>query len=94
MSTSAEISWLDPKNRGRNGLSRFLIKLRKESALILNVTTGKVNEYEIDNLTPYITYEISVAAGNRYGFGEETVTSFLTSKGEYYKMSMVHRSKI
>ena len=42
--------------------------------------TGKVNEYEIDNLTPFTTYEISVAAGNGYGLGEETITSVLTSE--------------
>jgi hypothetical protein len=57
--------------------------LKKENSLILNITTGKLNEYEINNLTPYTTYEISVAAGNYYGFGEETFTSFsTTSDGE------------
>jgi hypothetical protein len=58
--------------------------LKKENSLILNITTGKVNEYEINNLTPYTTYEISVAAGNySYGFGEESSTSFsTTSDGE------------
>ena len=40
-----------------------------------------MNEYKINNLTPYTTYEISVAAGNNYGFGEESITSFLTSEG-------------
>jgi hypothetical protein len=45
-----------------------------------------VNKYEINNLTPYTTYEISVAAGNYYGFGEESNTSFLTSEeGELLK---------
>jgi hypothetical protein len=45
-----------------------------------------VNKYEINNLTPYSTYEISVAAGNYYGFGEESNTSFLTSEeGELLK---------
>jgi hypothetical protein len=39
-----------------------------------------VNEYEINNLTPYTTYEISVAAGSDYEFGEESNTSFLTSE--------------
>jgi hypothetical protein len=54
--------------------------------VILNITTGKVNKYEINNLTPYTTYEISVAAGNDYGFGEESNTSFLTSEeGELLK---------
>jgi hypothetical protein len=45
-----------------------------------------VNKYEINNLTPYSTYEISVAAGNYYAFGEESNTSFLTSEeGELLK---------
>ncbi|CAB4038919.1 Receptor-type tyrosine- phosphatase delta, partial [Paramuricea clavata] len=32
------------------------------------------------NLTPYTTYEITVAAGNQNGFGEEIITSFFTSE--------------
>ena len=85
-SKSAEISWLDPENHGVYSLSRFWIELKKENSLILNITTGKVNEYEINNLTPYTTYKISVAAGNDHGFGEETITSFLTSEeGELLK---------
>ena len=79
-SRSAKISWLDPKNQGRYGLSNFWIALKKDNSLILIIVTGKVNEYEIDNLTPFTTYEISVAAGNGYGSGEETITSVLTSE--------------
>jgi hypothetical protein len=83
-SRKAAISWIDPKNQGRYRLSRFWIKLNKENSLILNITTGKVNEYKIDHLIPHTTYEISVAAGNYLGFGEEIITSFLTSEeGEY-----------
>ena len=53
----------------------------------MNITTGRVNKYEIRNLTPYTTYEIFVAAGNGYGFGEEAITSFSTTseEGEYEK---------
>ncbi|CAB3986009.1 tyrosine- phosphatase Lar isoform X3, partial [Paramuricea clavata] len=79
-SRSAEISWQDPKYHGINGVSRFRIKLKKENSLILNITIGRVNGYEINNLTPYTAYEISVAAGNDYGFGEESNTSFFTSE--------------
>ena len=83
-SRSAEISWPDPEDHERFGVSRFWIKLKKENSLILNITTGKVNEYKINNLTPYTIYEISVAPGNDYGFGEESNTSFLTSEeGEF-----------
>ena len=67
-STSAEISWLDPK--GRYGISHFWIKLKKENSQILSITTGKVNEYELSNLTSYTTYQISVTAGNFVGFGD------------------------
>ena len=81
-SKSAVISWLDPKREKytRHGHSRFVIKLKKGNVLIRSITTVKVNEYIIKNLTSYTTYEISVAAGNGYGFGEESVTSFLTSE--------------
>ena len=54
-----------------------------------------MNEYEINNLTPYTIYAISVAAGNFIGFGEDTITSFLTTeegecmlKHECYKHRM------
>ena len=79
-SRRAEISWLDPEYQRSNRyqLSRFLIKLKKENTLILNITTGRVNAYELNNLTPFTTYEISVASGNEYGFGEESVASFST----------------
>ena len=80
MSRSAEISWLDPENTGDGDLTRFWIKLKKDNSLILNTTTNKFNKYERDNLTPYTTYEISVAAGNKHGFGEEIITSFITSE--------------
>ena len=39
-----------------------------------------MTDYKLNNLTSYTTYEISVAAGNRYGVGEESVTSLLTSE--------------
>ena len=82
-STSAVISWLDPERQWNDysSLSRFFIKLKKENTLILNISTGKVNEYEFNNLTPYTTYEISVAAGNdEYGFGEDSFIAFITSE--------------
>ena len=79
-SKSAEISWIDPRNQGRYRLSRFWIKLKKENFFILSISTGKVNKYKVDKLTPYTTYEISVAAGNYVGFGKEIGTLFLTSE--------------
>ncbi|XP_028402632.1 uncharacterized protein LOC114525467 [Dendronephthya gigantea] len=77
-SRSAEISWIDPVNQGFTSVSRFWIKIKKDDSLILNMTTGEINKYKIDKLTPYTSYEISVAAGNKDGFGEETMIALLT----------------
>ena len=82
-SKTAVISWLDPEVGVQGFLyyaSRFFINLKKENTTILSIATGKVNKYKLYNLTSYTTYEISVAAGNYYGVGEESVTSFLTSE--------------
>ena len=97
-SKSAVISWLDLKSanhkkESRRGLLRFLINLKKGKVLIWSITMGKVNEYKLNNLTSYTTYEISVSAGNHYGFGEESVISLLTSEeGEWeIRVSLKHR---
>ena len=79
-SRSVKISWQDPKNHGRHGLSHFCIKLVKDNSLILSITTGSQNQYEINNLTPYTEYGISVAAGNNVGYDDGAVVSFLTSE--------------
>ena len=87
-STSAEISWKHPQNTGGYEdkpavLSGYLIKLKKDNSLIRNISTGTVTTYRVDNLTRYTTYEISVAAKNIYGFGEEAIVLFTTSEGNY-----------
>ncbi|XP_028417486.1 receptor-type tyrosine-protein phosphatase F-like [Dendronephthya gigantea] len=52
-----------------------------DNSVILNVTTDRfVDRYKIDHLTPFTVYEISVSAGNYYGFGLPAITSFLTSE--------------
>jgi hypothetical protein len=79
-SRTARISWADPNNTGDRDLTGFRIKLKEKNSLIQNITKAKDNEYDLDNLTPYTTYKISVAVGNKHGFGEETITSFLTSE--------------
>ena len=80
-SRTAVISWLDPENqRTYVYFSRFFIKVKRENALIWGIATGKVNEFKLNNLIPNTNYKISVSAGNRYRFGEESVTSFLTSE--------------
>jgi hypothetical protein len=76
-SRSAEISWADPENTGDGDLTGVWIR---GNSSILNTTTNKVNKYKFDNLTPHTTYEISVAARNKHGFGEETITLFKTTE--------------
>ncbi|XP_028402625.1 receptor-type tyrosine-protein phosphatase F-like isoform X2 [Dendronephthya gigantea] len=77
-SRSVEISWIDPENQGFTNVSRFWIKMKKNDSLILNITTEKLNEYKMNKLTPDTSYEISVAAGNNDGFGEEKSIMFST----------------
>ena len=59
-------------------ISGFLIQLKKNRTLVQNITTGKVNEYKLYKLAPHSWYEVSIAAGNHYGFGEFILASFLT----------------
>ncbi|CAB4022221.1 Receptor-type tyrosine- phosphatase delta, partial [Paramuricea clavata] len=79
-SRSAEISWINPENTGDGVLTGFWIIIKKENSSILNIITKKVKKYKSDNLSPYTTYEISVAAGNKNGFSEGKTTSFTTSE--------------
>jgi hypothetical protein len=80
-SRSAKISWADPNNTGDGDLTGFWIQLKEKNSLIQNITEYKNNaECDLDNLTPYTTYNISVAVRNNHGFGEETITSFSTSE--------------
>ena len=39
-----------------------------------------MNEREVRRLTPYTEYEISLAAGNIYGFGEERNLIFISAE--------------
>ncbi|XP_028416934.1 uncharacterized protein LOC114541147 [Dendronephthya gigantea] len=85
-SRSVDVSWLDPENPNDKGswvrrVSRFFIILTKDNSPILNITTDKsVHKYEIDSLIPLTTYEISVSAGNHYGYGKKAIILFSTSE--------------
>ena len=79
-SRSAKMSWIDPLTTGDEGLTKFRIKLKKDNSPIQNITTNKVNQHTLNYLIPYTAYEITVAARNKHGFGEETITSFSTSE--------------
>ena len=93
-STSAEISWKHPQNTGGYEdnpavLTAYLIELKKDNSLIRNFTTENVITYKLVNLTLYTTYEISLAAGNIYGFGEESIVLFITSEEGKHELCMV-----
>ena len=80
-SRTAVISWLNPEEQEFfYHASRFFITLKTDNTIIWSNSAVKTNEFKLNNLSPYTTYEISVAAGNNLGFGEESVTSFLTSE--------------
>ncbi|XP_028402403.1 uncharacterized protein LOC114525343 [Dendronephthya gigantea] len=83
-SQSVEISWIDPENQGFTSVSRFWIKIKKHDSLNQNIITGKINEYIIDKLTPYTSYEISVAAGNKDGFSSAKTIMFSTREDALY----------
>jgi hypothetical protein len=92
-SRSVNVTWQDPENDGesREGLTGVWIKLKKDNSLILNITTINVNTYEINSiLTPYTTYEISIAVGNKDGFGEGNFSSFKTSEEGETAMIVPH----
>ena len=80
-STSVKISWQSPKDWGKYRLSRFWIKIKRDSSLIRSIITpGRQYTYQINHLTPYTEYEISVAGGNDRGYEQWTISTFLTSE--------------
>ena len=80
-SRSVEISWVNPKNGGYYGFSNVLIELKKDNSPFLSITTRIVNHYKIRDLSPHITYEISVTGGNYKGF-ENAATAFILTSEE------------
>ena len=94
-SRSVEISWVTPKNEGSYGLSNVLIELKKDNSPILSITTEIVNHYKISDLSPHITYEISVTGGNYKGFENAATAFILTSEEGIYsniKIIDVHKN--
>ena len=81
-SSSVTFSWNPPTiDRFEKDISYYHIKIQKMISrfLVLNINhTNKINEKEVQGLSPYTEYELSIAAGNVYGIGEEktvTITS-------------------
>ncbi len=73
---SAEIYW---KYKSYYPPQSNWIKLEKNNTLLRTIKTVRTS-YKITSLTPYTTYEISVAAENDYGLGQETFTLFSTAE--------------
>ena len=42
--------------------------------------TNKINEKEVQGLSPYTEYKLSIAAGNVYGIGEEKTVTFTSGE--------------
>ena len=92
-STSVKISWQSPKDWGNYSLSRFCIKIKRDLSHVRSIfTSGRQYTYQINHLTPYTEYEISVAGGNDRGYEQWTISSFLTSEeGKFWDVCLEMR---
>ena len=83
-SSSVTFTWNPPIiDRFEKPILYYYIKIQKKFSrfLVLNIThTNKINEKEVQGLSPYTEYEISIAAGNVYGFGEERNITFTSAE--------------
>ena len=83
-SWSVTFSW-NPRiiDRFEKPILYYYIKIQKKISrlLVLNINhTNKINEKEVQGLSPYTEYEISIAAGNVYGIGEEKAVIFTSGE--------------
>ena len=83
-SSSVTFSWNPPIiDRFEKPILYYYIKIQKKISrfLVLNINhTNKINEKEVQGLSPYTEYEISIAAGNVYGIGEEKTVPFTSGE--------------
>ena len=83
-SSSVIFSWNPPiTDRFEKPILYYHIKIQKKISrfVVLNIIhTNKINEKEIQGLSTYTEYELSIEAGNVYGFGEEK--TFIFTSGE------------
>ena len=89
-SSSVIFSWNPPTiDRFEKNISYYHIKIQKKISrfLVLNINhTSKINEKEVQGLLPYTEYEISIAVGNVYGFGEEINVTFTSAEAGEQKI--------
>ena len=89
-SSSVTFSWNPPIiDRFEKPISHYYIKIQKKFSgfLVLNINeTNNTNEKEVQGLSPYTEYEISIAAGNVYGFGEERNVTFTSAEAGEQKI--------
>ena len=89
-SSSVTFSWNSPIiDRFEKPILYYYIKIQKRFSgfLVLNINhTNKINEKEVQGLLPYTEYEISIAAGNVYGFGEERNVTFTSAEAGQQKI--------
>ena len=83
-SSSVTFSWNPPTiDRFEKPILYYHIKIQNKISrlVVLNINyTNKINEKEEQGLSPYTEYEISIAAGNVYGFGEEKTVIFTSGE--------------
>ena len=81
-SSSVVLSWKSPANLGEKPVSNFRIKVKRTGTiLVLNIDIkSSKDSMKVQNLSPYTKYEISIAAGNSRGFGNEATVSFTTAE--------------
>ena len=83
-SSSVTFSWNPPViDRFETPILYYHIKIQKTISrfLVLNINhTNKINEKEVQGLSPYIEYKLSIAAGNVYGIGEEKTVPFTSGE--------------
>ena len=83
-SSSVTFSWNPPIiDRFEKPISHYYIKIQKKFSgfLVVNINeTNNINEKEVQGLSPYTEYEISIAAGNVYGIGEEKAVIFTSGE--------------
>ena len=83
-SSSVTFSWNPPViDRFETPILYYHIEIHKKISrfLVLNINhTNNINEKEVQGLSPYTEYELSIAAGNVYGFGEERNVTFTSAE--------------